>query len=126
MTETAGEGIDALPGLPQDAGGPVFREPWEAEAFAMAVRLSEQGLFTWREWAETLSAEITKAQAAGDRDLGDTYYRHWLNALEALVAGKGLVARAEMDRRKDEWMRAYRNTPHGRPVALSAATPDEP
>lgn len=118
--------IGSLPGLPKGADGPVFREPWEAEAFALAVRLSEQGVFTWGEWAETLSAEITVAQADGDPDLGDTYYRHWLNALEALVARKGLVAPEEMGRRKDAWARAYRNTPHGQPVALSAAGPTEP
>ena len=121
MTSADAPPVHDLPGLPLDDEGPVFREPWEAEAFAVAVRLSAQGLFTWREWAETLGAEIAAAQADGDPDLGDTYYRHWLNALESLVARKGLVAPAEMDRRKEEWARAYRNTPHGQPVALSAA-----
>ena len=80
-----------VPGIPCDADGPVFREPWEAQAFAMALALHERGLFTWPEWAATLGAEIKRAQAAGDPDTGETYYRHWLNALERLVAEKGIA-----------------------------------
>src|SRR5256884_1988698 len=79
----------SLPDLPQDAEGPVFREPWEAQAFAMTLALHERGLFTWPEWAAALAAEISAAQTSGDPDLGDTYYRHWLAALEKLVAEKG-------------------------------------
>jgi nitrile hydratase accessory protein len=108
-----------LPGLPRDdQGSPVFREPWEAQAFAMAVRLHEAGHFTWPEWAAALTAQIQAAQAAGDPDLGDTYYRHWLAALEHLVAAKGLVSAEEMARRKDEWAEAARATPHGEPIEL--------
>src|SRR5437870_13873374 len=80
---------NAVPSIPRDADGPVFREPWEAQAFAMALTLHRRGLFTWPEWAATLAAEIKRAQAAGDPDTGETYYRHWLNALERLVAEKG-------------------------------------
>ena len=81
-----------LPALPRDtAGAPVFGAPWEAQAFAMAVRLHEAGHFTWAEWAERLAGEIKRAQAAGDPDRGDTYYHHWLATLERLVAEKGLV-----------------------------------
>jgi len=76
-------------GRPRDHGSPVFREPWEAQAFAMTLALHERGLFSWSEWAAALAAQIRKAQAAGDADLGDTYYRHWLLALEALIAAKG-------------------------------------
>ncbi|HSK40535.1 MAG TPA: nitrile hydratase accessory protein [Arenibaculum sp.] len=79
-------------GMPRDDDGPVFREPWEAQAFALTLRLHESGHFTWPEWAETLAAEIAAAQAAGDPDLGDTYYRHWLRALERLLASKGILA----------------------------------
>ena len=75
-----------VPGIPCDAEGPVFREPWEAQAFAMTLTLHERGLFTWPQWAEALSRQIALAQAAGDADLGDTYYRHWLRALESLVS----------------------------------------
>ena len=109
--------------LPRDAAGaPVFREPWEAQAFAMAVRLHQAGHFTWTEWADRLAREIRRAQAAGDPDLGDTYYRHWLAALEGLVAEKGLIGTDELRRRKAEWDAAARATPHGNPIELRRAT----
>ncbi len=111
-----------LPFQPRDEEGPVFAEPWEAQAFALAVRLADEGLFTWQEWTAALGAEITRAQAAGDPDLGNTYYQHWLRALERLVAEKGAVSRDAMDARREAWRRAYLATPHGRPVELSAAS----
>jgi len=114
-----GPDLDLFAGMPRDGSEPVFREPWEAHAFAMAVRLNEAGVFTWVEWAATLASEIDSAQADGDRDLGDTYYRHWLNALETLVASKGLLGVSDMARRKEEWRRAYLATPHGAPIELS-------
>ncbi len=107
-----------LPGQPAGDAGPVFREPWEAQAFALAVELSQAGHFTWNEWARALSEEIKAAQTAGDPDLGDTYYHHWLAALERLVAEKGLVIPDDMRSRRDAWERAYLDTPHGRPVEL--------
>src|SRR5881392_3504181 len=88
----------ALPDLPQDAEGPVFREPWEAQAFAMALALHERGLFTWPEWAATLAEEIKRAQAAGDPDTGDTYYRHWVNTLERLLTAKGVTDPQTLER----------------------------
>lgn len=109
-----------LPGMPTDADGPVFAEPWQAHAFAMAVSLHRQGLFTWVEWAQTLSDQITRAQAAGDADLGDTYYRHWLNALEALVAAKGASSHDELALYQRAWDHAADRTPHGQPIELSA------
>jgi nitrile hydratase accessory protein len=96
---TAKPDLDLLPKIPRDAEGPVFREPWEAQAFAMAVKLHEAGLFTWTEWARALAEEIKAAQAQGDPDLGNTYYRHWLAALERLVAQKGVVESQEIDAR---------------------------
>jgi nitrile hydratase accessory protein len=114
--------IDDLPALPRDKDGPVFNQPWEARAFALAVRLSEAGWFTWPEWVSILSQEIKAAQERSDPDLGDTYYQHWLNALETICAAKGLVDTEDMDRRKATWRRAYLNTPHGRPIELSAAS----
>lgn len=109
-----------LPALPRDeAGAPVFRAPWEAQAFAMAVRLHETGHFTWTEWAERLAREIQRARAAGDPDLGDTYYLHWLAALEALVTEKGLLRPDDLARRKAEWDAAARATPHGQPIELA-------
>lgn len=109
-----------LPALPRDEGGPVFHEPWEAHAFALAVRLSEAGYFTWSEWTSTLSREIRAAQEGGDPDLGASYYQHWLGALERLCAQKGLVNADAMHRRKEQWRQAYLHTPHGRPIELSA------
>ncbi len=97
---------------------PVFREPWEAQAFAMALALHERGLFTWPEWAATLADEIKRAQAAGDPDTGETYYRHWLNALERIVAAKGLADAQMLARYRDAWDRAAERTPHGTPIAL--------
>jgi nitrile hydratase accessory protein len=81
--------LNALPSLPRDADGPVFEAPWQAHAFAMTLSLHEQGVFTWTEWAAALSEEIQFAQKAGDPDRGDTYYLHWLKALETLATRKG-------------------------------------
>lgn len=108
----------ALPGQPMCGDERVFREPWEAHAFAMAVMLHQRGLFTWTEWAAALSAQISDAQAMGDADLGDTYYRHWLAALEALVAEKGASSAQELERYHDAWDRAADRTPHGEPIEL--------
>src|SRR3989440_10983274 len=98
-------------GIPGNAEGPVFREPWEAHAFAMAVVLHERGLFAWTEWASALADEIKRAQAAGDPDTGETYYRHWLNALERLVAAKGIATSDTMQRYQAAWDRAAGRTP---------------
>jgi len=106
----------ALPGLPRDAGGPVFAEPWQAQAFALAVQLSAGGAFTWAEWAAALAAEL----ARDPDDDGGRYYEHWVAALERLAADRGLSA-AELARRKADWAEAYRHTPHGQPVELAAA-----
>jgi nitrile hydratase accessory protein len=97
---------------------PVFREPWEAHAFALAVSLHERGLFTWSEWADALALQIAAAQAAGDADLGDTYYRHWLAALETLVSAKGAATRTELTRTRDAWEHAAERTPHGKAIEL--------
>ena len=110
---------DAVPGIPRDVQGPVFREPWEAQAFSMALALHQRGLFTWSEWAATLAGEIRRAQAAGDPDTGETYYRHWLAALERLVAEKGIASRDTLARYRDAWDRAADRTPHGTPIELS-------
>jgi nitrile hydratase accessory protein len=111
--------LETLPGIPRGEDGPVFREPWEAQAFAMAVALHARGAFTWGEWAAALAAEIKAAQAAGDPDTGENYYRHWLAALEKLASAKKLTDPAELQGRKDQWDRAARATPHGQPIALA-------
>jgi nitrile hydratase accessory protein len=109
-----------IPGVPQDADGPVFREPWQAQAFAMTLALYDRGLFTWPEWAATLAAEIKRAQAAGDPDTGETYYSHWLAALERLVAEKGVATMETLHRTRDAWDHACDRTPHGQPIELRA------
>jgi nitrile hydratase accessory protein len=94
----------------------VFREPWEAQAFAMALALHERGLFDWSEWTAVLTDEIKRAQAKGDRDTDETYYRHWLAALERIVAEKGVTDAAALARYRDAWDRAADRTPHGAPI----------
>jgi len=112
------EHLSDLPRLPRDEGGPVFAEPWQAQAFALAVKLSEQGHFTWKEWAAALANELQAAARRGEPDDGSRYYEHWLAALESLVTAKGLSDPAALLTRKEAWAAAYRNTPHGQPVEL--------
>ena len=104
-----------LPRLPKDVDGPVFAEPWQAQAFALALQLHEQGAFTWPEWAEALSAEL---KAAGPDDDPGLYYAHWLAALERLTTQKHLAEPAALAERKAAWEAAYRRTPHGQPIRL--------
>jgi nitrile hydratase accessory protein len=111
---------DAVPGIPRDASGPVFRAPWEAHAFAMALALYEKGLFAWSEWARMLGEEIKKAQAAGDPDTGETYYHHWLATLERIVAEKGVASAESLAQHYRAWERATHRTPHGKPIELRA------
>jgi nitrile hydratase accessory protein len=106
--------------MPRDHDGPVFREPWEAEAFAMTLALFERGLFTWAEWADALGAEIKRAQAAGDPDTGETYYTHWLNTLEGMVAHKGIADHDMQHEYRDAWEHACERTPHGEPIELQS------
>lgn len=113
--------LAALPELPRDAGEPVFAEPWEAQAFAMAVQLSEQGHFTWKEWAAALADELKAAADRGEPDDGSHYYHHWLAALERLATEKRLTNRHALAARKEAWAEAYRHTPHGKPVVLDPA-----
>lgn len=116
------ERLAALPRLPRDDGEPVFAEPWQAQAFALAVKLSEQGHFTWKEWAAALADELKAAAIRGEPDLdGSRYYHHWLAALERLVTEKGLADQAALADRKDAWADAYRHTPHGKPVELHSS-----
>jgi len=116
----ARQAMNAVRGIPRDRDGPVFREPWEAQAFAMAVALQARGLFSWKEWAAALGEEIKRAQDAGDPDTGETYYRHWLKTLERMVAEKGVTDPATIARYHDAWDRAADRTPHGMPIELRA------
>src|SRR6516162_3775135 len=116
--EAARRVAEALPDVPRDGNGPVFRAPWEAHAFAMALALHEKGLFAWTEWAAMLGEEIKKAQAAGDPDAGTTYYRHWMATLERMVAEKGVTTADALTRYCHAWDRAAHRTPHGAPIEL--------
>jgi nitrile hydratase accessory protein len=124
---TISSASEALPRLPRDEGGPVFAEPWQANAFALAVKLSEQGHFTWKEWASALAETLKAAADRGEPDDGSRYYDYWLVTLERLVIAKGLASQETLVARKEAWIDAYRNTPHGRPVELpqSLGTPDK-
>lgn len=104
---------------PGDADTPVFREPWEAQAFAMVLSLHKRGVFTWTEWANALALQISLAQAKGDADLGDTYYQHWLSALEAVVQAKGVTTMADLSRYKNAWDAAADRTPHGQAIVMN-------
>ena len=110
--------LASLPRLPEDERGPVFAEPWQAQAFALAVRLCAQGHFTWTEWSPALAAELDAAARRGTPDDGARYYEHWLATLERLVEAKRLASASELLERKDAWAEAYRHTPHGEPVRL--------
>ena len=114
------QNLAALPSLPRDEGGPVFAEPWQAQAFALAVKLSEQGHFTWKEWAAALAEELKAAAERGEPDDGSHYYEHWLATLERLVMQRGLSDAAALSARKAAWADAYRHAPHGKPVELGA------
>jgi nitrile hydratase accessory protein len=107
-----------LPRLPRDEGGPIFAEPWQATAFALAVRLSTEGQFTWKEWAGALAAELKADELRGEPDDGSRYYHCWLTALERLVIEKRLSDPASLLAQKQAWAEAYRHTPHGKPVEL--------
>jgi nitrile hydratase accessory protein len=111
--------LAALPRLSQDADGPVFAEPWQAQAFAIAVNLSEQGHFTWKEWAAELADELEAATPRWELDDGSRYYHHWLSALERLITAKGLTDLETLLARKEAWAEAYRRTPHGKSVELT-------
>ncbi|MDH3375670.1 MAG: nitrile hydratase accessory protein [Gammaproteobacteria bacterium] len=111
--------LSLLPDMRRDDAGPVFAEPWQAQAFALAVRLSENGHFTWPEWADYLAHEIAAARRAGTLDLGDTYYEHWLRALERIVTDKQILTTRALEERKRCWDEAARHTEHGKPIELA-------
>lgn len=117
---SAAKRFEASPLLPQDEDGPVFAEPWQAQAFAMAVQLSAEGHFTWTEWTEALGGQLQAAVYRVEQDDGSRYFEHWVSALELLVADKNLTDPASLSERKEAWVDAYLHTPHGHPVELEA------
>lgn len=111
--------LSAVPSIPKDDQGPVFSEPWQAEVFAMTLMLHEKNLFSWSEWADQLSRSIASAQKNGDPDLGNTYYLHWLNALETLVTAKDIGKPGQLADLYKQWETAANSTPHGQPIVLT-------
>lgn len=114
--------VPNIPGLPRDGEGPVFDAPWQAQVFAMAVKLNERGVFTWPEWAARFGEERAHAVATGAPDTNETYYLGWLAALERIAIEKGATSVGELVDRKHAWDRAAKATPHGKPIVLGADT----
>jgi nitrile hydratase accessory protein len=118
-THAKQDALGALNAIPSGERSPTFKEPWEAQAFAIALALHRRGLFTWDEWATTLGREIKEAQARGDPDTGTTYYRHWLAAIERLVQEKGIANEQTLVHYQEAWHKAADKTPHGEPIVLT-------
>ena len=112
--------VGELPSIRRGPDGPVFYEPWEAQAFSITMALHQSGLFAWSEWTATLADEIKRAQSAGDPDTGETYYRHWLAALERIVIQKQVIDAAVLARYRGAWRHAANRTPHGDPIVLAS------
>ena len=120
LSELAAQCSSALPLPPGAADVPVFAEPWQAQAFAMAVQLHAKGVFTWPQWAHALSQTIAQAGAAGDPDDGSGYYQHWVDALEHLVLAHNLGTAEQIHRLEHAWEAAAARTPHGQPIEVQA------
>ena len=86
-----------LPLLPRDESGPVFAEPWQAQAFAVVVGLTEAGKISIKEWADHLGTVLKEAEARGEYDTGRHYYDHWLTALERLAVAKNMTDWHELE-----------------------------
>lgn len=99
--------VPPVDSIPRDLEGPVFREPWEAQAFALVVQLHRKGVFTWPEWADALSEQIAEVKRRGEPDTGVDYYRHWLAALEHLLAQKGIAGPTRLHERQEELLAAW-------------------
>lgn len=104
--------LNQVQSIPRDDDGPVFAEPWQAQAFAMAVSLNEKGLFSWSEWVDIISTEIARD---GDPH---SYYHHWLTALEIILDQKNVISTNDRHVRIKQWDEAARTTPHGQPITL--------
>jgi len=118
-SELTNQLLASVASIPRDNEGPVFEEPWQAEVFAITLTLYEKGLFSWRDWADHLSNSIASAQANGDPDLGDTYYLHWLDALESIIIAKGLGSHEQLSDLYAKWEHAAESTPHGKAIVLT-------
>jgi nitrile hydratase accessory protein len=112
----------ALTGIQRDETDRTFDAPWQAQAFALVVRLSKTGYFGWDEWVRVFSREIARSPSRAGESENDAYYRQWLDALEEIIVKRGLLAPGDAQERASEWRAAYVRTPHGQPVELAHAT----
>jgi len=85
-----------LPFLPRDEEGPVFAEPWQAQAFAVVVRLIETGRISPAEWTNRLSAVLNRAISMDANDSASRYYEHWLQALEEILLNNNLTCELDL------------------------------
>jgi nitrile hydratase accessory protein len=99
------------PHIPKDNGDVIFSAPWEARAFALVVKLHDAGHFSWKQWVETFSAEVARAENAEHIREGhtDDYYECWLAAMEKLLKLQGLMTDESLE---EEIQRTLENWPH--------------
>lgn len=113
---------------PEDPLAPrqaIFIEAWHAQSLALAYAMIQAGRFTPSKWAEALGFALKDAEAKGMPDTEDSYYHAVLGALERLAASDVGISQQSLDQRKRDWEAAYNNTPHGKPVLLSAGNERE-
>lgn len=119
MPDACTPDIHASEGLPRsEEGVPVFAEPWQAQAFALAVALHAKGVFTWGEWAAALSLELHRPERRAD---ASDYFDAWVAALGSLLSARGIASAADIDALQGRWQRAAEATPHGQPIRLENA-----
>lgn len=96
-----------------------FDEPWQARLFALTVALNEAGHLDWPEWTEAFGRALARRGTAREPDGGADYHAAWLEALEALLAERGIAGRDLLGSVRAAWRQAYLATPHGAPVRLA-------
>lgn len=111
------------PGTGGDGKGAVFAEPWQAETVATTLHLSRSGQFSWSEWVECFSRHIADHPQRPDEDANTAYYRQWLSALEAMLAGRQILAGVQIAEAQEDWRRSYLHTEHGKPVHFRRGLP---
>jgi nitrile hydratase accessory protein len=102
-----------------------FDHPWELRAFAMAVAAYHNGQYEWSEFQLSLIDSIRRWEAEGGTEPW-SYYEHWLEALETVLAGSGALSDAVLDDRTKAVLTTPRNAnhheAHREPVAVDRAT----
>ena len=108
--------VDAQLAPPMANGEVLFDAPWQGRVFGMARVLAEAGCFTWDDFRAHLIAQIGAwdRSAGGDLPPGEAaadyrYYDHFLAALQAVLAEKGLLAPTALEDR----VNLFADRPHG-------------